>query len=165
MRRVTLMTIGMVISLWVSVQAKAGLDNRVADVLAQAAPVSGAPERVSPKHVEPDRLIERAIRDYKYVMIKAEAIRMGTPAVITLRNEDNVTHGIVSSMFVGLPVQGEGGIPVSANGRTGFHVDPHQTLTICFIPDRVGTLEFQCDLHPDMKGELLYLDIQPSRHR
>jgi plastocyanin len=98
-------------------------------------------------------------------MLKADAIRMGTPTVITLRNEDNVTHGFVSAMFVKLPVRGEGGIPVSADGRAGFHVDPGQILTIRFTPDQSGTLDFQCDIHPNMKGELLYLEVQPSRHR
>ena len=132
---------------------------------ATAGPVPGLPTGISPTHSEPERQIEIAIRDYAYVMLKPEAIRMGTPTVITIRNEDSVTHGFVSSMFVGLSVQGEGGIPVSVNGRAGFHVDPGQTLTVRFTPDRAGTLDFQCDIHPDMKGELLYIDIQPSRHR
>jgi hypothetical protein len=90
------------------------------------------------------------------------AIQMGAPTVITLRNEDNVTHGFVSSMFVGLPVQGEGGIPVSADGRAGFHVDPGQILTLRFTPNRLGVLDIQCDIHPNMKGELLYLNVQPA---
>lgn len=126
---------------------------------------AGSVNGTSPSQPEPERQIEIAIRDYKYVMIKSEAIRMGTPTVITVRNEDTVTHGFVTSMFVGLSVQAEGGIPVSANGKAGFHVDPGNILTIRFSPDRLGTLDFRCDIHPDMKGELLYIEIRPSRHR
>jgi hypothetical protein len=48
--------------------------------------------------------MEIAIRDHRYVMIKSEAIRMGAPTVITIRNEGNGAHGFVSSMFVGVPL-------------------------------------------------------------
>lgn len=125
----------------------------------------GPTTSISPSRPDPGRMIEITIRDYKYVMLKGDAIRMGTPTVITLRNDDNVTHGFVSPMFVGLPVQGEGGIPVSTDGRAGFHVAPGQTLTIRFTPDQLGALDFQCDIRPHMKGELLYVEVQPSRHR
>lgn len=65
-------------------------------------------------------------------------------------------------MFVGLPVQGEGGIPVSAEGKAGFHVGPGQILTLRFIPNRLGVLDFQCDIHPHMKGEFFFLEVQPA---
>ena len=110
-------------------------------------PSSGPTDSTSLSYPEPDRGV---------------TIRMGTPAVITLRNEDKITHGFVSSMFVGLPVQGEGGIPVTAEGKAGFHVGPGQILTLRFTPNRLGVLDFQCDIHPHMKGEVFYLEVQPA---
>ncbi len=100
-------------------------------------------------------------------MIKPTPIRIGTPTVITLRNEDNVQHGFISPMLGGLLVRVEGeGITAWGKDVEGFHVDPGKTLTIRFTPERLGTLPFQCDIHREMKeGELLYLDIRPSRHR
>jgi len=116
---------------------------------------------------EAERQVEIAIRDYTYTVVKPEAIRIGTPMVITLRNEDTVTHGFVSSTLVGLLVRGEGeGIAAWGQGVEGFHVDPGKTLTIRFTPQQLGTLPFHCDIHSKMKeGEIFYVDIRPSRHR
>ena len=116
---------------------------------------------------EPERRIEIAIRDHAYVLIKPLPIRMGTPTVITIRNEDEVAHGFVSPMLVGVSARMEGdGVAVRTEDEEGFHVDPGKTLMIYFTPDRLGTLPFRCDIHPAMKEkELLYLDIRPSRHR
>jgi plastocyanin len=125
------------------------------------------PEATVPSASEPPRLIEIAIKDYAYVMVKPEAIRSGTPAVITLRNEDQVTHGFVSPMLIGPLLQAEAeGITAWGKGVEGFHLDPGKTLTIRFTPEQLGVMSFHCDIHRQMKeGELLYLDIRPSRPR
>ncbi len=130
-------------------------------------PSSGTPGTTTPGHSEPERQVEIAIKDYKYVMIKPDAIRIGTPTVIVLRNDDSVTHGFVSPMLVGPLVHGEGeGITAWGKGVEGFHLDPGKTISIRFTPEQLGVMSFHCDIHQQMKeGELLYLDIRPSRPR
>ena len=128
---------------------------------------TGTADGLSRRQPEAERQVDIAIRDHTYVMVKSEAIRIGTPMVITIRNEDAVTHGFVSSTFAGLLVRGEGeGITAWGHGVEEFHVDPGKTLTIHVIPQQLGTLSFHCDIHSGMKEkEIFYVDIRPSRHR
>ncbi len=111
------------------------------------------------RDTKPVRQIDIAIRDHTFIPLTQEAIRIGTPTVLTVRNDDAVTHGFLSSMLTGVPVQEDGGTKISVNDKTGFHVDPGHTVTVRFTPDRLGTLDFQCDLHPEEKGEIAYTAI------
>jgi hypothetical protein len=87
-------------------------------------------------------------------------IRRGLPTVIVLRNEDILRHGFTSPMLFGLLVHAEGErIASYGKGVEGFYVDPVKTLVIRFTTERPGTYTFRCDLHPQMKGEFLLLEV------
>jgi hypothetical protein len=104
--------------------------------------------------------IEIAIRDFTYVRTKMQSIRAGTPLVFVVHNEDSVTHGFISPLFLGRSLQGGGeGIEAFGTGIEGFHIDPGKTLMIRLTPDQQGKVTFRCDLHPEVQGELYLLDV------
>lgn len=104
--------------------------------------------------------IEIAIRDFTYVRTKMQSIRAGTPMVFVIHNEDSVTHGFISPLFLGRSLQGRGeGIEAFGTGIEGFHIDPGKTLMIRLTPDQQGKVTFRCDLHPEVQGELYLLDV------
>lgn len=103
--------------------------------------------------------IELAIRDHKYLVVKAFS-RIGKPTVITVHNEDNVTHGFVPT-FNGQAIRAEGdGQRVVVNGMEGFHIDPGTSLTIRVIFESEGIIRFECDVHPHMDEEKLSISTR-----
>jgi plastocyanin len=107
-----------------------------------------------------DQRIEIVIQESTFLLTKPAAIRLGLPTVIVLRNEDIIKHGFTSQILLGLLVHAEGeGIGSYGKGVEGFYVDPRKTLVIRFMTERPGSYTFRCDLHPQMKGEFLMLDV------
>ena len=107
-----------------------------------------------------EQRIEITIRDSTFVRTKTAPIHPGFPTVIVIRNEDNIRHGFTSPMLAGLSVHGEGeGIESYGKGIDGFYVGPGKTLMIRFIAQHQGRFMFQCDLHPDLKGEIYLLEV------
>jgi plastocyanin len=107
---------------------------------------------------EPGR-IDVTIRNYTFEF-QGAAIKPNQPAVITLKNLDKVTHGFMS------PLLGEQEVEIEARGATtygkgirGVHINPGETVTIRFMPTKLGRYTFECDLHPNMKGEILVLSV------
>lgn len=108
-----------------------------------------------------EQRIDIVIRDSTFMLTKPSPVRPGLPAVIVLRNEDEIRHGFTSSMLYGLLVHAEGeGVVSYGKGLEGFYVDPKKTLTVRFTMQTAGKYSFRCDLHPQMKGEFLMLDVQ-----
>ncbi len=107
-----------------------------------------------------EQRIEITIRDSTFLRTKTAPIHPGFPIVIVIRNEDNIRHGFTSSMLAGLSIHGEGeGIESYGKGIEGFYIGPGKTLTIRFITQHQGRFTFQCDLHPDLKGEIYLLEV------
>lgn len=107
-----------------------------------------------------EQRIEITIRDSTFLRTKTMPIHPGFPTVIVIRNEDNIRHGFTSPMLTGLSIHGEGeGIESYGKGIDGFYVGPGKTLTIRFITQHQGQFTFQCDLHPDLKGEVYLLEV------
>ena len=107
-----------------------------------------------------EQRIEITIRDSTFVRTKTAPIHPGFPTEIVIRNEDHIRHGFTSSMLAGLSVHGEGeGIESYGKGIDGFYVGPGKTLIIRFIAQHQGRFTFQCDLHPDLKGEIYLLEV------
>ncbi|HET6674125.1 MAG TPA: hypothetical protein VFG71_02235 [Nitrospiraceae bacterium] len=107
-----------------------------------------------------EQRIEITIRDSTFLRTKTMPIHPGFPTVIAIRNEDNIRHGFTSSMLSGLSIHGEGeDIEAYGKGIDGFYVAPGKTLTIRFITQHHGQFTFQCDLHPDLKGEIYLLEV------
>ena len=125
-------------------------------VMFQAGPVTA----IDSIDVAQEQRIEIVMQDSAFLLTKSAPIRPGLSTVIVLRNEDIIRHGLTSPMLFGLLVHAEGeGIASYGKGVEGFYVDPGKTLVIRFTTERPGSYSFRCDLHPQMKGELVMLNV------
>lgn len=99
------------------------------------------------------------IRDSTFIF-KGGALRPGEQNLIMLNNQDTVRHGFTSEILrqIEVEVEGEFG-DTYGKGIRGVHINPGETLEIRLIPVVPGKMSFRCDLHPEMKGELLVLSI------
>jgi plastocyanin len=103
--------------------------------------------------------IEVTIRNYTFEY-KGMVLKPNQPAVIVLRNLDKVTHGFMSTLFGQQEVEIESkGVTTYGRGIRGVHINPGETVTIRFMPIKAGRYQFECDIHPNMKGEILALSI------
>jgi len=104
--------------------------------------------------------VEIVIRNYTFEF-QGGALRPNELGTIVLKNMDKVQHGFTSPFLREQEVQVEsaGGIAYG-NGIGGVYINPGETLRIHFIPNRPGSFSFRCDLHPNMKGELILLSVQ-----
>lgn len=124
-------------------------------------PATGLSDR-QPSVVAEQR-IEVLIRDSDFFLPQPMGLVFGLPTVIILRNQDIIPHGFTSTMLSRMKVTGKGeGITAYGQGVEGFYVDPGKTLVIRFTSKREGRYEFRCDLHPQMKGEFLLLDMSAA---
>ncbi len=95
--------------------------------------------------------------------------REGNPTAIVVRNEDGVTHGFYSPLFKEAPVRLEGdGYQIAGKDGPSFRVDPGKTMTLHFTKGSatapltmlspIMRHVIWCDMHPDVKGELLIIE-------
>ncbi len=107
-----------------------------------------------------EQQIEVRIKDFTFVT-KQGVLRLGLPTVITIRNEDGERHDFGSVMFEGIPtkIESEGTIAYG-RGIGGVLVDPKRAAVIRFNMERPGRHEFRCSIHPNMRGELLLLNVE-----
>jgi hypothetical protein len=88
------------------------------------------------------------------------ALRPNLPGVIVLRNQDKVKHGFTSPFLQELEVRVEStGVTTYGKGIKGVYIGPGETLQIHLFPTREGKFTFRCDIHPNMKGELILLSV------
>jgi plastocyanin len=103
--------------------------------------------------------VEIVIRNFTFEF-RGGALRPNEPGTIILRNQDKVKHGFTSPLLQEVDVQVEaGGVTTYGKGIKGVYINPGQTVQIHFVPNRPGRFRFRCDIHPNMKGELLLLSI------
>lgn len=103
--------------------------------------------------------VEIVIRNFTFEF-QGGALRPNEPGTITLRNQDKVKHGFTSKLLEELDVQVEAaGVTTYGKGIKGVYINPGETVQIHFIPNRPGKFSFRCDIHPNMKGELLLLSV------
>ena len=103
--------------------------------------------------------VEVVIRNSAYE-VQGSALPPGAPAVLILRNLDQIEHGFISPFFQEIDVRVEtGGATTFGRGIKGVHIAPGGEVQIRFIPPRPGRFTFTCDLHPKMKGEVLLLSV------
>jgi len=104
--------------------------------------------------------VEIVIRNYTFEF-QGGALRPSEPGIIVLKNMDKVQHGFTSPFLREQDVQVESAAGIAyGKGIGGVYINPGETLRIHFMPNRPGSFQFRCDLHPNMKGELLLLSIQ-----
>jgi plastocyanin len=82
------------------------------------------------------------------------------PTVIEIRNEDDVRHDFGSIVFQNTETQVESdGVIAYGQGVAGLFLDPGRRASVRFTIQRPGQYEFRCSIHPNMRGELLMLNI------
>lgn len=112
-----------------------------------------------PVQAQTDQRVEVIIKGFTFVTSQVP-LQLSAPTVITIRNEDAVRHDFGSVVFDGTPTQVDGGGVISyGRGIGGVFLDPDRTAHIRFTIDRPGRYEFRCSIHPDMKGELLLMNV------
>jgi plastocyanin len=104
--------------------------------------------------------VEIVIRNYTFEF-QGGMLRPNEPGTIVLRNTDKVQHGFTSPFLAEQEVRVESSAGIAyGKGISGVYINPGETLKIHFIPNRAGGFSFRCDLHPNMKGELLLLSVE-----
>jgi len=153
----------------------------------QLSPSPGASKDLSPqvdKLVDERRATLRSeSRSAKATMPKIEIIMQNqgfqvtghsvpdSLTAIVLRNQDTETHGFSSPRFKELVIRTEGDvIEVTNKGIRSYHVPAGKTATLYFtkasrVDPATGIREttqyaFQCDIHPNMKGEFLVVETR-----
>ena len=110
-----------------------------------------------------EQRVEIIIRNSEFFLTQQGGLQFGVPTVLILRNHDIIRHGFTSHMLQGLLVYGEGeGITAYGRGMEGFYVDAGKTLTLRFTAEREGRYEFRCALHPQMRGEVSFLEMSTA---
>ena len=107
-----------------------------------------------------EQRVDVTIKDFKFVT-KQAPLHLGASTVIVVRNEDGERHDFGSTMFEGIPTVVEnGGVLSYGRGINGVMLDAKRETTIRFTMERPGRHEFKCSIHPNMKGELLLMNVE-----
>ena len=87
-------------------------------------------------------------------------LQLHADTIIRVKNLDNVRHDFGSQMFLNTLTHVENdGVVTYGKGIEGAFVDPGKEASFRLTMDQVGRFQFQCSIHPDMKGEILLLII------
>ncbi len=106
-----------------------------------------------------EQVIAVTIRDFTF-MTKQVPLQLNVPTLITIQNEDDVRHDFGSAVFQRTMTKAEShGVIAYGRGIEGVYLDPHQNVAIRFTMENPGRYEFRCSIHPNMKGELLLLNV------
>ena len=107
-----------------------------------------------------EQRIEVTIRDSAFIT-KQVPLRLGITTIIAITNQDQERHDFGSTMFEGIPTRVESeGIVSYGRGIGGLFLDGKKSALIRFTMERPGRHEFRCSIHPNMKGELLLLNVE-----
>ena len=107
-----------------------------------------------------EQQVEVTIKDFTFVT-KQVPLKLNMPILISIRNEDQVRHDFGSPVFQGSLTEVESdGVISYGRGVHGVFLNPTRDAMIRFSIDRPGRYEFRCSIHPNMKGELLLLNVE-----
>lgn len=88
-------------------------------------------------------------------------VKPDQPVTILLQNMDNTEHGFTSKLMEEFSIEVEtAGATTFGKGIKGVHIKPGEKVRIHFTPSMPGSFNFQCDIHPSMKGELFVLSVE-----
>ncbi len=100
------------------------------------------------------------IKDFTF-LTKQIPLRLGVATVIAITNKDQERHDFGSTMFDGVQTRVESdGIVSYGKGIGGLFLDAKKSAVIRFTMERPGRHQFHCSIHPNMKGELLLLNVE-----
>ena len=103
--------------------------------------------------------VDVKIKDFTFVTSQAPLLP-DAPTIITIRNEDDVRHDFGSIVFQNTSTEVESnGVVSYGRGIAGVFLDPNRQASIRFVIERPGRYDFRCSIHPNMRGELLLLNI------
>jgi len=99
------------------------------------------------------------IEGYKF-QTSQMPLQLHTDTIIRVKNLDNVRHDFGSQMFFNTLTHVESnGVVTYGKGIEGAYVDPDKEASFRLVLDKTGRFQFQCSIHPDMKGEILLLIV------
>ena len=123
-------------------------------------PVMHPAAEIASAGIPDEQRLEVLIRNYDFEIVHRSPVALGGETVIILRNQDIVRHGFASPALPQLYLRIEGeGIGSYGKGIEGLYIEAGKTLVIRLVIEHSGRLAFHCDLHPEMKGELLLLEV------
>lgn len=103
--------------------------------------------------------VEVVVRDSTFVY-QARILRVDEQVVIVVRNLDAIQHGFTSAAIAEFDARVETeGLVTYGKGIKGLYLDPGQEVRIRFTPTRPVKMTFRCDIHPAMKGEVVFLSV------
>ncbi len=106
-----------------------------------------------------EQRIEVKIKDYKFVTTQVPMM-LDAPTLIEVQNQDDVRHDFGSIVFQNTQTQVESdGVITYGQGVAGLYLDPGRRASVRFTIQRPGQYEFRCSIHPNMRGEILLLEI------
>ena len=119
----------------------------------------------------PPSKVEITIKDRQHGYETVGITMPSQNTIITVRNEDTVTHGFASNLFKNIEVRMEGGVEVRGKNFRSFHVEPGHAMTLHFstaptkFDPATGIAESQryalwCDIHPEVKGEVYVIETR-----
>jgi len=114
---------------------------------------------LSQASAQSEQRVEVKIKDYTFITSQVP-LMPDAPTVIEVRNEDDVRHDFGSIVFQNTLTQIESdGVITYGQGVAGAFLDPGKHASVRFTIQRPGRYEFRCSIHPNMRGELLLLNI------
>ena len=100
------------------------------------------------------------IKDFTF-LTKQIPLRLGVATVIAITNQDQERHDFGSTMFDGVQTRVESdGIVSYGKGIRGLFLDAKEIGGDSVHDGTSGRHEFNCSIHPNMKGELLLLNVE-----
>ena len=110
-------------------------------------------------HAQSQQEVNVTIEGYKF-QTSQMPLQLHADTIIRVKNLDNVRHDFGSQMFLNTLTQvTSDGVVTYGKGVEGAFVDPGKEASFRLTMDQVGRFQFQCSIHPDMKGEILLLIV------
>ena len=106
---------------------------------------------------QPEQFVDVRIKDFEFRSTQMP-LQLHAQTVIHVVNEDDVRHDFGSTIFRNSSTRVEsGGVSTYGNDVGGAFIEPDHDVTFRFVIRESGRYQFQCSIHPDMKGEILLL--------
>ena len=99
------------------------------------------------------------IEDYTF-QTSQMPLQLHADTIIRVKNLDKVRHDFGTQMFLNTLTHVESnGVVTYGKGVEGAYVDSGKEAAFRLTLNQVGRFQFQCSIHPDMKGEILLLIV------
>jgi len=108
-------------------------------------------------HSQPEQYVDVQIKDFEFRSTQMP-LQLNAQTIIHVVNDDEVRHDFGSSIFYSSNTRVESsGVIAYGNDVGGAFIEPGHEVTFHFVIRESGRYQFQCSIHPDMKGEILLI--------